>query len=318
MPCLDFGIVVRTESAFERWGAMELRHLRYLIAVAEELHFGRAAIRLNISQPPLSQQIQQLEQELGVRLFERTKREVRLTEAGSRIVNEAHHVLGQVDHLTRVAAKASGGEIGHLSVGTPGGVNEILIETLRVFGKHYPGVHVDLKYMNTGSQIEGLREGTIRVGFLNLPVREATLVLENVKKGPLWIALPKSHPLARYEEVPLISLKEQSFIQFPRRVNPGLHDVMTGLCRKAGFSLNVLHEVDNLQGALTLVSAGLGVSFCTTSMQKVWSDITFRPIRDTTAKMGMAVAYRRDMHSPVLDSFLEVVRQIARKRRPRS
>ena len=114
---------------------MELRHLRYLVAVAEELHFGRAATRLNVSQPPLSRQIQQLEAELGVKLLHRTKREVRLTDAGAKILNEANHALSVVDQLTRVAARASEGGIGHLAVGIPGGVNQIPIDALRVFAK---------------------------------------------------------------------------------------------------------------------------------------------------------------------------------------
>src|SRR5436853_5611622 len=138
---------------------MELRHLRYLIAVAEELHFGRAAIRLNISQPPLSQQIRQLEEELGVQLFERTKRQVRLTEAGKRLVEEAHQVLNRIDHFSKVASQAGGGEIGHLSVGVAGGVNQTLVETLRVLGKKYSGVRVELQNMSTGPQVEALREG---------------------------------------------------------------------------------------------------------------------------------------------------------------
>src|SRR5688572_24773943 len=298
---------------------MELRHLRYLVAVAEELHFGRAAILLNISQPPLSQQIRQLEEELGVRLFQRTKREVRLTEAGRRIVNEAHQVLSQVDHFAKVAAKASEGEIGHLSVGAVAGVTEILVETLRIFSQRYPGVHIELQHMSTGSQIESLRDGAIRVGFVNLPVTEATLTLETVKKEPLWVALPKNHRLTHFKRVPLKELAKERIILFPRRVTPGLHDVITGMCQNAGFSLNVAHEVDNLPGSLTLVSADLGISFCTPSVQKLWPNVTFRPFEDYVPQLECAVAYRRDAQSPALDSFLRVVRQVARKAQtPRS
>jgi DNA-binding transcriptional LysR family regulator len=291
---------------------MELRHLRYLVAVAEELHFGRAAIRLNISQPPLSQQIRQLEEELGVQLFERTKRHVRLTEAGKRLVNEAHQVLGRIDHLSKVASQAGGGEIGHLSVGVPGGVNEILVETLRLLGKKYPGVRVELQYMSTGTQIEAIRDGGIGVGFLNLPVQEPLLTLETVKREPLGIALPKGHPLTRYQQVPLSALSDQRMILFPRRVTPGLHDMITGMCRDAGFTLNVVHEVDSIVGSLTLVSAELGVAFATPSVQRMWPDIVFRPIRPA-AYVEQAVAYRRDIKSPVLDTFLAVVRHSARK-----
>jgi DNA-binding transcriptional LysR family regulator len=286
--------------------------LRYLAAVAEELHFGRAASRLNISQPPLSRQIRQLEQELGVELFQRSKKEVQLTEAGKSILNETYKLLNQIGHLTKVAARASEGKIGHLSVGTPGGLNHILIETLRVFSKHHPAVHIDLKNLNTGSQIEALREHRIHVGFLNLPVHDSTLVLETVRRGPLWIALPKTHTLTRYPRVPLNALKDQGFILFPRRANPGLHDVLTSLCRKAGFSVNVVHEVDNMTSALTLVSANLGVSFCTTS-QEAWNDIVFRPV-DASVEMRFGVGYKRGMTSPVLNAFLKVVRRTARKR----
>src|SRR2546421_2031826 len=133
---------------------MELRHMKYFIAVADELHFGRAAIRLNMSQPPLSQQIRQLEEELGVRLFDRTKREVRLTEAGLRLVEEARVIVGRVDHLSAVAGRAGSGEIGHLAVGISGGINPIVIKVLEVFGKQYPGVRIELHYMSTGAQIE--------------------------------------------------------------------------------------------------------------------------------------------------------------------
>jgi DNA-binding transcriptional LysR family regulator len=291
---------------------MELRHLRYLVAVAEELHFGRAAIRLNISQPPLSQQIRQLEEELGVQLFVRTKREVRLTEAGKRLVNEAHQVLGRIDHLSKVASQAGGGEIGHLSVGVPGGVNQILVETLHLLGKKYPGVRVELQYMSTGMQIEAIRDGAIEVGFLNLPAHEPTLTFETVKREPLWVALPKGHPLTRYQQVPLSALSDQGMILFPRRVTPGLHDMITGMCRDAGFTLNVVHEVDSIVGGLTLVSAELGVAFATPSVQRLWPDIAFRPIRPAYY-VEQAVAYRRDIKSPVLDTFLAVVRQSVRK-----
>src|SRR5947207_15005955 len=131
---------------------MELRHLRYLIAVAEELSFGRAAIRLHISQPPLSQQIRQLEEELGVTLFHRTKREVKLTEAGKRLVAEAQQVLNQVDRFVTLASRVSEGAIGRLTVAGQAVLNEVLVEALREFAHQYPGVHIDLQFMNTASQ----------------------------------------------------------------------------------------------------------------------------------------------------------------------
>jgi DNA-binding transcriptional LysR family regulator len=293
---------------------MELRHLRYLVAVAEELHFGRAALRLNISQPPLSQQIRQLEEELGVVLFERTKREVRITEAGRRVVSEAYQVLSQVDHFTRVAVQAGEGEIGNLSIGVPGGVNDILVRALRIFARRYPGVGVELQYMNTGAQIEALHDGRIRVGFLNMPAQDTELVMEVVKRESLWIALPLGHPLTHYRRVPFKALAGERFIFFPRRVTPGLHDAITSLCRNAGFNLNVVHEGDSISSGLTLVSAGFGLAFCTPSVHRLWSDIEFRPLRDPTFHIEQVVAYKRDGKSPALEAFMRVIRQVIRRK----
>ena len=289
---------------------MELRHLRALVAVAEELHFGRAAIRLNISQPPLSQQIIRLEAELGVKLFTRSRREVRLTEAGKRVVDEARLVLGQAEHLSKVAFQAGEGEIGHLSVGVPGGVNETLISTLRLVGRRYPGVRIELQYMTTGIQVEALREGKINAGVLNLPVYEPSLSIELVRREPLCLAIPKGHPLAKYSIVPVEALEQQPIIMFARRVAPGLHDVITGMCRSAGFTLNAIHETDNVIASLTLVSAGLGISFCTPSVRSLWPDLLFRNIKGANP-VEQAVAYRRDAVTPVLEVFLGIVRRIA-------
>jgi DNA-binding transcriptional LysR family regulator len=293
---------------------MELRHLRYLIAVAEELHFGRAAIRLNISQPPLSQQIRQLEEELGIQLFCRTKREVQLTEAGKRILNEAYTVLGRVDRFEKVAAQAGSGEIGHLSVGVPGGGNDVLVGTLRELTENYPGVHVELQYMNTGRQIESLREGRIDVAFLHSPAREAELVIETVKRERLWLAMPKGHPLERRPRIAISLLKGLPMIFFPRRVSPGLHDLITTMCRNEGFTLNVMHEADSIIGGLTLVSAGLGAAFSNPSVQRLWPNIAFRPI-ENSPEVEQAVAYRRGKQSPVLDIFLRVVRETAQPKK---
>jgi DNA-binding transcriptional LysR family regulator len=250
-------------------------------------------------------------------LFQRNKREVRLTEAGKRIVAEAYRVLGQIDHFSRVAAQAGEGAIGRLSVGVPGGVNEILVDTLRLVAKRYPGVRLELQYLTTGMQIEALREGRIQVGFLNLPVQEPALALETVKKEPLWLAMPKGHPLARHRRVPLDAMKSVGVILFPRRVAPGLHDAITGMCRNAGVNLNAIHETDSVVASLTLVSADLGVAFCTPSVRSLWPEVVFRPL-ESSVQVEQAVAYRRDAQSPVLGTFLSVVRQVAKKTAARS
>jgi DNA-binding transcriptional LysR family regulator len=295
------------------WQTMELRHLRYLIAVAEELSFGRAAIRLHISQPPLSQQIRQLEEELGVTLFDRTKRQVKLTEAGKRLVAEAQQVLNHVDHFVSLASRASEGTIGTLTVAGQAVLNQVLVQALRQFVHEYPGVHIDLHFMHSAAQVEALREGHVHVGFLHLPIDAPHLTVEPIRREPLWLALPTGHTLAKQQRVALTSLAQQPFIMFARRSNPGLHDVIAAACRNAGFSLNVVHEVDNSIAAMTLVSAGLGLAFCSPSWRKLWPEVEFRSFRERVTWLEYAVAYRRGAHSPALDSFLKVVRQIARQ-----
>jgi DNA-binding transcriptional LysR family regulator len=292
---------------------MELRHLRYLVAVAEELNFGRAAIRLHISQPPLSQQIRQLEEELGVRLFDRTKRHVKLTEAGKRILVEAQQILNQVDHFVSVASRVGEGTIGRITVAGQAVLNEVMVQTLRVFAHKYPGVHIELQFMNTALQIEALRDGHVHAGFLHLPVDDSNLTLEPIKREPLWLALPKRHPMTKQKRVELTSLAHQPFIMFARRSSPGLHDVITSACQNVGFSLNVVHEVDNAIAAMTLVTAGLGLAFCSPSWRSLWPDVAFRPFREPVPALEYAVAYRRGTQLPALDSFLKVVRQIARQ-----
>jgi DNA-binding transcriptional LysR family regulator len=292
---------------------MELRHLRYLVAVAEELNFGRAAIRLRISQPPLSQQIRQLEEELGVRLFDRTKRHVKLTESGKRIVLEAQQILSQVDHFVNVASRVSEGAIGRLAVASTGGTSDILVAALGRFTHQYPAVHIELQLMNTALQIEALREKHVDIGFLSLPVDDPNLKLETVKREPMWLAIPKNDPLATYKKIPLANLEQQPIVMFARRVSPGLHDVIIATCRNAGLSLNVVHEVDNITASLTMVTAGLGSAFCSPSLRRFWPDIAFRPFREAVPALEYAVAYRREAQSPLVDSFLKVVRQVARQ-----
>src|SRR6185295_20240219 len=153
--------------------------------------------------------------------------------------------------------------------------------------------------------------------FLNQPVRDDRLVMESVQKEPMWIALPAGHPLARLPQVSFRSLAKERFILFPRRVTPGLYDAITWLCRNCGFTLNVEHEVDNITGGLTLVSAGLGLAFCTPGVQKQWPDIDFRPLRNPTFQLEQFVAYRRGTSSPTLEAFLSVVRRVVHLNRSR-
>jgi DNA-binding transcriptional LysR family regulator len=148
-----------------------------------------------------------------------------------------------------------------------------------------------------------------------LPADDSHLTLEPIKREPLWLALPKDHPLARQKDVKLASLAQQPFVMFARRSNPGLHDVITTACHNAGFSLNVVHEVDNVLASMTLVTAGLGLAFCSPSWRKTWPEIELRPFRDPVPALEYAVAYKRGAQSPPLESFLKVVRQVSGRRK---
>ncbi|MCI0417855.1 MAG: LysR substrate-binding domain-containing protein, partial [Acidobacteria bacterium] len=219
---------------------MEIRHLRYFAAVAEHLHFGRAARQLSISQPPLSQQIRQLEEEVGVQLFWRNKRRVELTEAGSVFLKESRQILEQVGHAIRAAQRTSRGEIGRLVVGfVMSATCSVLPEVLQVFRKRYPGVELVLEESTTGGGLAALKDEKMQLCFLRLPVRDAALSFETVLKEALVLAIPKGHHLSKKAKVPLRWLAEERFILFPRSHGAGFHDQIVSLCHQSGFSPKV-------------------------------------------------------------------------------
>src|ERR1051326_50573 len=293
---------------------MELRHFRYVIAVAEELNFGRAAERLNMSQPPLSHQIRMLEEELGVKLFERTKRRVQLTEAGIRFVEAARNVLDQVDRAAKVVSRGGKGPLGHLSIGVFW-ERAVMIESLRIFGERYPDVHISLHRLMEPQQVQRLIEGRLDIAFLiGTSQRDAALVYETLAWEPLIVALPAGHHLASVDRVPLRALATERYIMFRRDRNPGLYDEIIAVCRNAGFSLKTLHEVDSLYGGLALVAAGLGVALVPTAAEDMHrGGIVFRQLEGRLPKMESLVVNRRAAPSNILAAFLDIVRSISKK-----
>jgi DNA-binding transcriptional LysR family regulator len=293
---------------------VELRHLRYAVAVAELLHFGRAAERLHISQPPLSLQIRQLEQELGVALFHRTKRQVRVTEAGRLFVDEARQILAQADHAGKLAQRVSHGEIGQLTIGVLGAADaDIIIRILRVFARRHPKVRIVLRNMGTAQQVQALKDGRIQIGFLASPVNDDAVTTETVMRYPIMIALPPRHALASRTSVPVRALAGESHIMFSRDVSPAFFDSIIAACRSAGVVLNIVHEADSLYSACTLVAAGLGVCFVPGGVQEVRR----RPIVLRSLKPGLphldahlAVAYKRDAPSELVRLFLAAIREV--------
>lgn len=299
---------------------MELRHLRYFMAVAEELHFGRAAARLYMAQPPLSQQIRQLENEIGVLLFERTNRRVQLTEAGQVFFTDARAILERVDTAVERAQQAARGEAGWLGIGfVASAAYGILPDILRQFREQYPGVELTLEELHGGEQGEALREHRIHVGFTRLPADEEGVILECVVREPLLVALPTSHRLAPQETVPLTALEREPFIQFPPEPQSHYATFVTRLCQEAGFTPNVVQKTGELATTVSLVAAGIGVAIVPGSVENLHRDgvvyrtITTRtPTGQTPPIIELTMAYRANDSSPVLPHFLEIARQSIR------
>ena len=295
---------------------MELRHLRYFVAVAEELHFGHAATRLHISQPPLSHQIQDLERELGVALFLRSRRSVTLTEAGRLFLEEARHVLGDAQHAMDTAKKAARGEIGRLSVGFgPTPENGLLNAVLSLFLARHPDVQLELHNLYTQEQVEGLAHRSIDVGFPLLPISNRALAVERIGVEPVRVVLPERHPLASQTRIALSDLRAESFVFVAREVGPGFYDLLQSSCGAAGFTPTVTHEARHVMTVLGFVAAGLGITLLPGAVSGACpAGVVFRPLhRAPVVEVGLA--YRPDDVSLPLLAFLDVVREVSRGKR---
>ena len=292
---------------------MELRHLRYVVTLAETLHFGRAAERLHLNQPPLSHQVRQLEDELQVKLFHRTKRQVQLTDAGRMFVQEARVILAQAAHASNLASRMTRGQVGQLTVGVAGPADApIFVEILRAFATRYPKVHIVLRNLGSMDQTQAISEGRLHVGFVALPIDNAGLATETVLRQPILIALPPEHPLAAHERVPLHALADEPQIMFARSNAPRFFDAVLAACRQAGFSMNIAHEVDNLYTACALVAAGLGVCFVPAGVQDGrTSSMVFRPVVPALPiEMEIALAYKPQPATELVMLFVEVVKEV--------
>ncbi len=294
---------------------MELRHLNYFIAVAEEMHFGRAAKRLNISQPPLSQQIKQLEEEIGVRLFNRTRRRVELTEAGVVFLTEARRIMAMTKEAVRQTNRADRGEIGRLSIGFIGSANySVLPQVIREFRKRFPAVELSLTEMNTSQQLEALLDGRIQVGFMRPPkgMGDKEISVEPVFHEPLVVAMPGNHPLRKERILSLRRLSNESFIMIPRQRGPGFFDHIITLCQQEGFSPHIVLEASQFHTIIGLVAAGIGISILPASMQRSRIlGVVFRSISGK-AETVLHMAWVKDNRAPVLQNFLDAARAAVR------
>ena len=300
---------------------MELRHLRYFIAVAEELHFGRAAERLGISQPPLSQQIQALEEEIGARLFERTNRRVELTDAGRLFLDESRQVLAQVDKAVLLARRAHLGELGELKIGFTSSApfTSTIPSSIHAFRKAYPDVHLDLQEMSSRQVLKALLEESLQVGVIRpLALPDAVHWVELFRE-PLVAVLRADHPLAAGSEdgLAIAALAEEPFVFFPRSYGTGLYDQVIALTRQAGFSPRIAQEASEAMTIIGLVSAGVGVSILPASFRRTRVDgVVYRTLSDPEATTAVWLVRRQNEGSPLALSFIDLVtREAASLRR---
>lgn len=300
---------------------MELRHLRYFIAVAEELHFGRAAERLGISQPPLSQQIQALEEEIGARLFERTNRRVELTDAGRLFLDESRQVLAQADKAVLLARRAHLGELGELKIGFTSSApfTSTIPSSIHAFRKAYPDVHLDLQEMSSRQVLKALLEESLQVGVIRpLALPDAVHWVELFRE-PLVAVLRADHPLAAGSEdgLAIAALAEEPFVFFPRSYGTGLYDQVIALTRQAGFSPRIAQEASEAMTIIGLVSAGLGVSILPASFRRTRVDgVVYRTLSDPEATTAVWLVRRQNEGSPLALSFIDLVtREAASLRR---
>ena len=288
---------------------MELRHLRYAVALADELHFARAAARLHIAQPPLSQQIKALETELGVRLFDRTSRRVGLTDAGAAFIAEARRTLASAEQAIEAARRAARAETGRLAIGYVSSASyELLPAVLRAFRRRAPDVLLVLEEMNSSEQSRGVLAGTLDLGFVRRPPpTDRRLAGTAVRREPIVVAVPRDHALAAARAIRLRELALEPFVIFPARPRPSWADVALDLCRGAGFEPRVVQEAVEMVSALSLVAAGIGIALVPGAVRAVRRPgVVFRPL--TPAPWSEVMLIRRnEPPTALIARFLEVV-----------
>ena len=296
---------------------MELRHLRYFVAVAEEGHITRAAARLGIQQPPLSQQIHALEAELEVQLFRRKPRGVDLTQAGEALLAEARAILDRVEHAILSARRTARGNAGRIGLGftSSASFHPFVPRIIREFREASPLVSLTLEEAGTGELVDGLRAERIDAAFVRSPIGAvAELDVHSVLEEQMVAALPAGHRLAgRTTRLPLAALEEETFILYRRPLGPGLYDAIIAACQRAGYSPHIGQEAPRMLATLSLVAAGLGVTLIPASMRRMGIEgVAYRPLDHKAGLIApLNLACRRGETAPAVRRFIALVRQTA-------
>lgn len=288
---------------------MELRHLKYFVAVAEELHFGKAARRLHIAQPPLSMQIMDLEQELGVKLFDRTRRAIQLTDAGSYFLKEAQQLLLHAEQAAETARRIYRGHAGRLVVGFVGSViHTFLPQGLRSFRERYPDVELVLQEINTAEQIRSLLARRIDVGVHYLYGHDALLASQQIAKAPLMAVLPGKHPLSGRASLHLKELAREPFIANTRSSEPVVRNAFISMCHSAGFTPRITQEAGQVQTVLGLVASGLGVCLLPDFIKHIKRPgVKYIPLAGSPPTVKLAVVWRSGNSSQLVKEFVKVI-----------
>jgi DNA-binding transcriptional LysR family regulator len=299
---------------------MEIRHLRYFVTTAEELHFTRAAKRLGIAQPPLSQQIQQLEREVGTQLFHRLSRGVELTEAGKSFWQDARAILDQIDRARAAAQAVARGERGSIRIGftSSASFNPFVPAVISEYRQKHRNVELSLGENTTSVLLEQLREGRLDFAFLRPAMGETGAMRTRLLfEEDMCVALPAPHPLVASPKIRLVALANEPFIMYPRANGRALYDTIIAGCRNAGFSPNIGQEAPQMASTVNLVAAGIGVAIVPASMRQLQSQgVTYRQIDGAPIKAALSLTYRDDPLSAAMTEFLStVVRAVTRRER---
>ena len=305
---------------------MELRHLRYFLAVAEERHITRAAARLGLKQPPLSQQIHALEKELGTRLFTRLPRGVELTPAGQGFLEDARALLSGVERAASRARAAARGQPGRISIGltTSASLHPGVTRALRAYAAGHPAVSLDLHASSAAGLTEALLRDEVQVAIIRASVaRPADLVFEKLAQEKMLIALPAGHHLVKRRApgaptpISLRALSREPLILVRRPAAPGMYGNVIAACHRAGFSPAVVAEVEQMLTAINLVAAGVGVSLVPASIREIGQPgIVYCPISDAPSLVApLTLVYRRGEAQPIVTDFIALSRKLTRERR---
>lgn len=292
---------------------MDLRRLRYFVAVAEELHFGRAAQCMHVVQSAISHQVKLLEEELGFQLLERTRHQVRLTVPGAVFLPEARELLRRAEEAVRRTRASAQGSVGRLAIGFVDNILwSMLPPMLRDFRTALPHVELALHPLDRAGQIEALRASAIDIGIMPSPSPRHSLATVTLASARLVAAVPSNHALAAVTTLSLADFAEQPFVLFPRTMNSRLLDIILACCAEAGFAPRVAQEANHLHTLLALVSAGLGVTVVPHWVATVpQPGVTYLTVDDLHARYELLAAWNNDIANPVVATFRELAAGIA-------